>query len=111
MPTRSATLFVQVLALLSAESLITLERVMRDGTRIRASAASREFRTKSRIEAHLAHARAAVTALETTSEEESSLADAAGTRASRRASPTVARGRELNDSHHRATGGVNHATR
>lgn len=65
-------LFIQVLALLSAEGLITLERVMQDGTRIRASAASSEFRTQSRIEAHLAHARAAVAALDAVSEEESS---------------------------------------
>jgi hypothetical protein len=65
-------LFVQVLGLLSAEGLITLERVMQDGTRIRASAASSAFRTQSRIEAHLAHARAAVAALDAISEEESS---------------------------------------
>jgi hypothetical protein len=38
----------------------------------RASAASSEFRTKSRIEEHLAHARAAVAALDAVSEEESS---------------------------------------
>lgn len=65
-------LFVQVLALLSAAGLITLERVMQDGTRIRASAASSEFRTAARIEEHLLAARAAVDALDATSEEDSS---------------------------------------
>jgi transposase len=64
-------LFVQVLGLLSAEGLISLERVMQDGTRIRASAASSEFRTKSRIEAHLNDARAALAALEAITEEDS----------------------------------------
>jgi transposase len=65
-------LFVQVLGLLSAEGLITLERVMQDGTKVRACAASSEFRTQSRIEQHLIAAQAAVEALETVSEEEGS---------------------------------------
>jgi transposase len=66
-------LFVQVLALLSAEGLITLERVMQDGTRIRACAASKRFRRKPRIEALLAQARAVVEALDAQTEEASSL--------------------------------------
>jgi transposase len=66
-------LFVQVLALLSAEGLITLERVMQDGTRIRACAASKRFRRKPRIEAYLAQAREAVAALDALTEEASSL--------------------------------------
>lgn len=66
-------LFVQVLALLSAEGLITLERVMQDGTRIRACAASKRFRRKPRIEAYLAQARDAVAALDALTEEASSL--------------------------------------
>lgn len=65
-------LFVQVLALLGAEGLITLDRVMQDGTRIRASAASGGFRTKSRVDECLAQARATVEALEAVSEEEAS---------------------------------------
>lgn len=65
-------LFVQVLGLLSAEGLITLERVMQDGTRVRACAAWSEFRTKGHIEAHLEEARAAVEALDAVSEEDSS---------------------------------------
>lgn len=65
-------LFVQVLALLSAEGLITLERVMQDGTRIRAAAASSGFRTKSRIDEYLDQARATVEALDAVSEEAAS---------------------------------------
>jgi transposase len=65
-------LFVQVLGLLSAEGLITLERVMQDGTKVRANAASSEFRTQGRIEEHLQRARAAVDALATTAEDEAS---------------------------------------
>ena len=41
-------LFVQVLGLLSADGLITLERVMQDGTKIRANAASDSFRRKEK---------------------------------------------------------------
>jgi transposase len=66
-------LFVQVLGLLSAEGLITLERVMQDGTKVRANAASSEFRTQGRVEEHLQLARAAVDALATTSEDETNL--------------------------------------
>ena len=40
-------LFVQVLGLLSADGLITLERVMQDGTKIRAKAARIVFGGKS----------------------------------------------------------------
>ena len=40
-------LFVQTLGLLSAEGLITLERVMQDGTRVRANASSKRFRRKA----------------------------------------------------------------
>jgi transposase len=65
-------LFVQVLGLLSAEGLVTLERVMQDGTKVRACAASSEFRTKSRIQQHLQIAEEAVEALEAISEEECS---------------------------------------
>jgi transposase len=66
-------LFVQVLARLSAEGLITLKRVMQDGTRIRACAASKRFRRKPRIEAYLVQARAAVAALEAQTEDAASL--------------------------------------
>ena len=43
-------LFGQILGLLSADGLITLERVMQDGTKIRAKAAQDSFRRKERVE-------------------------------------------------------------
>lgn len=56
-------LFVQALGLLSAEGLITLERVMHDGTKIRACAGADSFRREERIRAHLAAAREQVVAM------------------------------------------------
>lgn len=50
-------LFVQVLGILSAEGLITLERVTLDGTKIKANASGNTFRRKDKLEAHLALAR------------------------------------------------------
>jgi transposase len=50
-------LFTEVLGLLSAEGLITLERVMHDGTKIKACASSDTFRRESRVRAHLEAAR------------------------------------------------------
>lgn len=72
-PEELRELFEKVLALLSVEGLITLERVMQDGTRVKACAASSGFRTKGRIEEHLKAARETVAALERLGEEESSL--------------------------------------
>jgi transposase len=66
-------LFVQVLGLLSAEGLVTLERVMQDGTRIRASSSSGRFHRKNCIEAYLQQAREAVDALDALPEEDSTL--------------------------------------
>jgi hypothetical protein len=65
-------LFVQILALLSADGLITLERVMQDGTKIRAAAASDSFRSKERIEQAMKEAREQVEAVNQMPEEESS---------------------------------------
>ena len=65
-------LFVETLALLSAEELITLERVMQDGTKVRACASSSGFRRKPRIEEYLKQAREAVEELDAQPEEESS---------------------------------------
>jgi len=62
--------FVQVLGALSAAGLITLERVTQDGTKIRASAASKRFRRKARIQEALRQARAHVEALEAMPEDE-----------------------------------------
>jgi transposase len=65
-------LFVQVLGLLSADGLITLERVMQDGTKIRAKAAQDSFRRKERVEQALKQAQEQVAAVEAMSEEETS---------------------------------------
>ena len=65
-------LFVQTLGLLSADGLITLERVMQDGTKIRAKAASDSFRRQERVEQALKEAKAQVAAIEAMSEEEGS---------------------------------------
>ena len=65
-------LFVQTLGLLSADGLITLERVMLDGTKVRANASGSGFRSKPRVEEFLKDAREAVEALEAQTEEESS---------------------------------------
>jgi len=46
-------LFTQVLAVLSAEGLITLERVLHDGTKVQAQAGQRSFCSPKRIEDHL----------------------------------------------------------
>jgi transposase len=47
-------LFVQVVGMLSAEGLITMQRFTLDGTKIKASASGNTFRRKEKIEAHLA---------------------------------------------------------
>ena len=64
-------LFVQTLALLGVEGLIPLERIMQDGTKVRANAASSGFRSKQRVESFLEQVREAVEALEAETEEES----------------------------------------
>jgi transposase len=46
-------LFVEVLGIMSAEGLITLERVMHDGTKVKALAGKDSFRTEERIRQHL----------------------------------------------------------
>jgi transposase len=56
-------LFAQGLGLLSAEGLVTLERVMHDGTKIRACAGADSFRREERLRAHLEAARAQVAAM------------------------------------------------
>jgi transposase len=65
-------LFVQILGLLSADGLITLERVMQDGTKIRAKAAQDSFRRQERVERALKEAKEQVAALQAQSEEETS---------------------------------------
>lgn len=57
-------LFVQVLGMLSAEGLITMERVTLDGTKIKAHAGGNTFRRKETMEAHLQLAREQVRLME-----------------------------------------------
>jgi transposase len=77
-------LFVNSLGVLSGEGLVTLERVMHDGTKIKACAGSDSFRRQERIAAHLEAARQQVQALEQTGEEESARQAAARQRALRK---------------------------
>src|SRR5713226_2296153 len=56
-------LFTQVLGMLSAEGLITLERVTLDGTKIKANAGGNSFRRQEKIAAHLEAAREQVRVL------------------------------------------------
>jgi len=50
-------LFIEVLGVLSHEGLITLERVMHDGTKVKASASDKSFHRKATLEDHLRLAR------------------------------------------------------
>lgn len=56
-------LFAEVLGLLSAEGLITLERIMHDGTKVKACAGADTFRREGRLESHLEMARQQVAAM------------------------------------------------
>src|SRR6267154_222292 len=68
-------LFVQVLGMLSAEGLITLERVTLDGTKIKANAGGNSFRRKEKLEAHLELARQQVRILNAEGEEKETTAN------------------------------------
>jgi transposase len=63
-------LFVEVLALLTSEGLITLERVMHDGTRIKACAGRDTFRKEEAVRRCLLQVEDHVRAMEEASEEE-----------------------------------------
>jgi len=63
-------LFAQVLGMLSAEGLITLERVTLDGTKIKANAGGNTFRRHEKLAAHLAAAREQVRLLNEPAERE-----------------------------------------
>jgi len=76
-------LFAQVLGLLSAEGLITLERVMHDGTKIKACAAGDSFRRDERIRSHLEAARAHIDTMSDPDAEPSARQRAARERARR----------------------------
>lgn len=75
-------IFTQVLALLSAEGLVSLEQVAVDGTRIRSQAATSSERGRGTIERHLDEARARVRQLNEQGEDET--ASRRGTAARRR---------------------------
>lgn len=57
-------LLVEVLGLLSAEELITMERVMHDGTKIKACASGKSFRREETLLEHLKLAQEQVSALD-----------------------------------------------
>ena len=76
-------LFVQMLGVLSSEGLVTLQRVMHDGTRIKAYAGADSFRREERLEEHLEAARKQVEAMGDPREEESTRKQAAQERAVR----------------------------
>jgi transposase len=76
-------LFVQVLGVLSSEGLVSLERVMHDGTRIKACAGSDSFRREERLKEHLAAARQQVEGMGDPRQEESAGKRAARQRAAR----------------------------
>jgi transposase len=67
-------LFSQVLGMLSAEGLITLERVTLDGIKIKANAGGNTFRRREKIAAHLAAAREQVRVLNEQAKNEEKLA-------------------------------------
>ena len=71
-------LFTQVLGMLSAEGLITLERVTLDGTKIKANAGGNTFRGREKIAVHLAAAREQVRVLNQQAENEEQLAKRQG---------------------------------
>jgi len=56
-------LFIELLGVLSHQGLITLKRVMHDGTKIKASAADKSFRRKATLESHLKEAQKQVEAM------------------------------------------------
>ena len=70
-------LFVQVLGVLSYHKLITLKRVMHDGTKIKAAASDKSFRRQATLEAHLEAARQQVQAMGDPNSEELSARKAA----------------------------------
>jgi len=56
-------LFIEVLGVLSHQGLVTLKRVMHDGTKIKACASDKSFRRRQTLEAHLKEAEEQVKAM------------------------------------------------
>lgn len=86
--------FVEVLGVLSAEGLVSLERVMQDGTKIKAAASADTFRREERLRAHLEAARQQVEALAPESAQEPTRQQAAQQRAARQRQQRVQRALE-----------------
>src|SRR6266481_3540188 len=76
-------LFVQVLGVLSSEGLVSLERVMHDGTKIKACAGADSFRREEHLQEHLEAARKQVEAMGDPREEQPARKRAAQERAVR----------------------------
>src|SRR5881394_128003 len=76
-------LFVEVLGVLSSEGLVSLKRVMHDGTKIKACAGADSFRREERLKEHLEAARKQVEAMGDPREEEPKRKRAAQERAVR----------------------------
>jgi transposase len=76
-------LFVEVLGVLSSEGLLSLKRVMHDGTKIKACAGVDSFRREERLKEHLEAARKQVEAMGDPREEEPTRKRAARERALR----------------------------
>jgi transposase len=74
-PERLEALLVQVLAALSNQGLVTLQRVAQDGMRVRASAGGSSFRRQGRLADHLREAQAQVDALKQQLDEDPGAAD------------------------------------
>jgi transposase len=77
-------LFTQLLGVLSAAGLVTLEQVMHDGTKVRANAGADTFRREERLRAHLEAARKQVEAMGDPRSEEVSKRVAAARQRARR---------------------------
>jgi transposase len=82
-PEGLAELFTQVLGVLSAQGLVSLERVMHDGTKIKACASADTFRSEQRLVQHLQAAHEQVQALTQKASEETPRPAAAQARAAR----------------------------
>jgi transposase len=76
-------LFVEVLGVLSTEGLVSLERVMHDGTKVKACASGDSFRRQERLREHMEAARQQVKTLNEEASQEPSRQEAARRRAAR----------------------------
>lgn len=84
-------LFTQVLGVLCAEGLVTLERVAHDGTKIQANASGGSFRREETLRRHLAAAREQVAAMGDPNEDTTARQKAARERAVRERSERLDR--------------------